>query len=88
LAGYRFRRQHPIGDYIVDFACTKHRLIVEADGGQHSDSTADDHRTKFLRSKGWSVIRFWNNEILANTDGVVETILRTLRDGKPSPGRG
>ena len=78
LRGYRFRRQHSIGDFIVDFACTRHRLIVEADGGQHSDNDADLRRTAWLESEGWRVLRFWNNDALANTDGVVETILRAL----------
>jgi primosomal protein N' (replication factor Y) len=80
LAGYRFRRQHPIGDFIVDFACTRHRLIVEADGGQHADNEVDKRRTKALEDKGWRVIRFWNNDVLANTEGVVETILGTLQE--------
>jgi very-short-patch-repair endonuclease len=79
LAGYRFRRQHPIGDFIVDFVCTKHHLVVEADGGQHADSEADERRTKILKEEGWRVIRFWNNDVLANTEGVVETILRALQ---------
>jgi very-short-patch-repair endonuclease len=78
LRGYRFRRQHPIGDFIVDFACTRHLLIVEADGGQHADSEADRLRTKWLESEGWQVLRFWNNDILANTEGVVLTILQEL----------
>ena len=81
LAGYRFRRQHPIGDFIVDFACTKHSLVVEADGGQHSDNPGDERRTAFLQSEGWRVIRFWNNDVLSNADGVVETILRELHEG-------
>jgi very-short-patch-repair endonuclease len=80
LAGYRFRRQHPVGGFIVDFACTKHRLIVEADGGQHSDNKSDEQRTAFLEGEGWRVIRFWNNDILTNTEGVVESILRVLRE--------
>jgi very-short-patch-repair endonuclease len=79
LAGYRFRRQHPIGDHIVDFACTKHRLIVEADGGQLADNEADERRTKILEEEGWRVIRFWNNDVLTNTEGVVETILQVLQ---------
>jgi very-short-patch-repair endonuclease len=78
LRGYRFRRQHPIGHYIVDFACTQHRLIVEADGGQHADNEADRRRTASLEGEGWRVIRFWNNDALANTDGVVEAILLEL----------
>ncbi|HLY44184.1 MAG TPA: DUF559 domain-containing protein [Stellaceae bacterium] len=78
LRGYRFRRQHPIGDFIVDFACTRHRLIVEADGGQHAGSEADRHRTALLEGEGWRVMRFWNNDILANTEGVVLAILQEL----------
>ena len=80
LAGYRFRRQHPIGDCIVDFARTKHRLIIEADGGQHADNQADESRTRFLHAEGWEVLRFWNNDVLANSEGVIETILRVLRE--------
>ena len=78
LRGYRFRRQHPIGDYIVDFACTRRLLIVAADGGQHADKESDRRRTAWLESEGWRVLRFWNNDALANTDGVVEAILQEL----------
>jgi very-short-patch-repair endonuclease len=78
LQGYKFRRQHPIGRFIVDFACTRHRLVIEADGGQHDESKSDARRTE---SQGWRVIRFWNNDILANTEGVVSTILEVLRNG-------
>ena len=80
LSGYRFRRQFPIGRFIVDFACTRHRLIVEADGGQHADSETDFRRTAWLEEQGWRVLRFWNNDVLANTNGVVETILKELRE--------
>ena len=80
LAGYRFRRQHPIGKFIVDFACTKHRLIVEADGAQHSDSKADQRRTALLEGEGWRVVRFWDNEVLTNTEGVIEVILQALQE--------
>src|ERR1700681_2117721 len=75
LSDYRFRRQYPIGRFIVDFACTGHRLIVEADGGQHADNEADRRRTAWLENEGWRVLRFWNNDILANAEGVVQTIL-------------
>jgi very-short-patch-repair endonuclease len=78
LEGYKFRRQHPIGPFIVDFACTRHRLVIEADGGQHDDSPSDARRTAWLEGRGWRVLRFWNNDILANTEGVVSTILQTL----------
>jgi very-short-patch-repair endonuclease len=63
-----------------DFVCTKHRLIVEADGGQHAENQADESRTKVLVEEGWRIIRFWNNDVLANADGVVETILRALEE--------
>jgi very-short-patch-repair endonuclease len=76
--GYRFRRQHPIGNYIADFACTRHRLMVEADGGQHAENEDDRRRTASLESEGWRVLRFWNNDILGNTEGVIEAILREL----------
>jgi very-short-patch-repair endonuclease len=80
LRGYRFRRQHPVSDYIVDFACTRCRLIVEADGGQHANSIADERRTARLEAEGWRVLRFWNNDVLANTEGVVLTILAKLSE--------
>jgi very-short-patch-repair endonuclease len=78
LQGYKFRRQHPIGPYIVDFACIEHRLVIEADGGQHDDNDRDRIRTEWLKSEGWRVIRFWNNDILANPGGVQDTILAAL----------
>ena len=78
LSRYKFRRQHPIGPYIVDFACTEHALVIELDGGQHADNAMDMRRTAWLEAQGWKVIRFWNNDVLANTNGVVETILRGL----------
>jgi very-short-patch-repair endonuclease len=80
LSGYRFRRQFPIGRFIVDFACTKHRLIVEADGSQHADSESDRERTAWREEQGWRVLRFWNNDILTNTEGVVETVLKELQE--------
>jgi very-short-patch-repair endonuclease len=79
LSGYRFRRQYPIGRFIVDFGCTRY-LIVEADGGQHADSEADRARTAWLADQGWRVLRFWNNDVLTNTDGVVETILKEVEE--------
>jgi very-short-patch-repair endonuclease len=78
LSGYRFRRQYPIGRFIVDFACTRHRVTIEADGSQHADSEADRERTTWLEDQGWRVLRFWNNDVLTNTNGVVETILKEL----------
>ena len=87
LQGYKFRRQHPIGRFIVDFVCIEHRLVIEADGGQHADNVADERRTERIERQGWRVLRFWNNEILANTEGVQDTVLRALE--QPSePARG
>jgi primosomal protein N' (replication factor Y) len=79
LAGYKFRRQHPIGPFVVDFACLGHQLVIEADGGQHAESGADAARTRWLEAQGWRVLRFWNGDILDNLDGVLETISTTLR---------
>jgi very-short-patch-repair endonuclease len=83
LAGFRFRRQAPIGDYIVDFACFYPRLVIELDGGQHAEIAQRDHdqrRTDWLEREGFRVVRFWNNDILQNTDGVVTEISRVLEE--------
>jgi very-short-patch-repair endonuclease len=79
--GPRFRRQHPVGPYILDFACETHRLCVELDGGQHNDpahSEADAKRTAYLESLGWRVLRFWNNQVIESLDDVLAEILRAL----------
>ena len=71
--GLEFRRQYPIGNYIVDFVCKSKKLIIEIDGGQHNTPDAilyDKQRTDFLVSKGYRVIRFWNNEVDENLDGI------------------
>jgi very-short-patch-repair endonuclease len=78
LSRYKFRRQHPIGDFVVDFACTEHSLVIEIDGGQHADDPADMRRTAWLEGRGWKVIRYWNNDVLANTGSVIEAILQLL----------
>ena len=81
LNGYKFRRQQPIGGYIVDFICTNPRLIIEADGGQHAAQTGyDAHRTRYLEAQGFCVLRFWNHEILQQTDAVLTAILRKLEE--------
>jgi len=81
LDGCRFRRQVPIGAYIVDLACLARRLVVEVDGGQHAERRRkDDQRTLWLEGQGFRVLRFWNNDVFGNTDGVVEEIARALRD--------
>ncbi len=76
--GVKFRRQHPIGPFIADFVCIERRLIVEIDGGQHG-GPEDERRTAHLeRHEGFKVIRFWNNEVLGNLSGVLETIVTEL----------
>ncbi len=74
LAGLKFRRQEPIGRYIVDFVCYERRLIVELDGGQHAESTEDAARDAWLEREGFSVLRVWNNEVLENIEGVLQAI--------------
>src|SRR5579863_525367 len=71
LDGFRFRRQQPLGNYVVDFFCPEAKLIVEVDGGQHAESASDDVRTRWLEARGDRIVRFWNNDVLANTEGVL-----------------
>ncbi|WP_304070104.1 endonuclease domain-containing protein [Maricaulis maris] len=79
LTGAKFRRQIPIGPYIVDFVCFEARLIIEADGGQHADLEPEDaERTAWLEAQGFTVLRFWNRHILKRTDAVMEVIGETL----------
>ena len=79
LDGFRFRRQVPIGPYIADFACLAERLIIEVDGGQHSSRTVEDTaREQWLADRGYRVIRFWNNDVLENIDGVLAEIRDSL----------
>ena len=85
LSGFKFRRQYIIKPYIVDFICIEKKLIVELDGGHHAEQVVeDDKRRKFLEQKGYKVIRFWNNEVLSNMEGVLCVITKTL-DIHPSP---
>jgi very-short-patch-repair endonuclease len=86
MKGYKFRRQVPIGRYIADFVCHGARLIVEIDGGQHDRSSSEEgSRTHFLKGQGYRVLRFWNNEVLENPDGVYKTIVDELGRITPSP---
>lgn len=81
----RFRRQHAIGFYIVDFCAPWKKLIIEIDGGQHAEQAVYDvKRTAFLEQKGYRVLRFWNHEVLGNLDGVLEMILKAI-EGKDTP---
>jgi len=83
--GAKFRRQHPIGPYIVDFCCPTLRLIVELDGGQYAKQTvADESRTHFLESRGYRVLRFWNNQVMTQLDAVLEEISKWCVDPHPS----
>jgi adenine-specific DNA-methyltransferase len=77
LGGHKFRRQWTVGPYVADFCCLESGLIVEADGGQHS-AEADAARTAYLRSTGFHILRFWNNDVLGNLDGVLAAILEAL----------
>lgn len=93
LSGAKFRRQQPIGPYIVDFVHFGARLVIEADGGQHLDSPKDVQRDAWLNQQGFLVMRFWNDEVLKNTEAVLESILLTLEkrfplSPSPSPARG
>ena len=77
LDGFSFRKQHPIGPYTVDFYCSRLRLAVEVDGGQHAEQRkqADDRRTEWLATKGVTVVRYWNNDVLSNLEGVLRDLL-------------
>ncbi|MBX3594455.1 DUF559 domain-containing protein [Sphingomonas sp.] len=77
IDGFKFRFQHSIGPYLADFACLEAMLIVEIDGGQH-DAVVDAVRTAFLEGQGFRVLRFWNNEVLSNLDGVVVVVRAAL----------
>lgn len=83
INGLKFRRQYPIGNYIVDFICNAKKLIIEIDGGQHNQDKNiyyDKERTKYLETKGYTVIRFWNQDIDNNIEGVYQEILKHLVD--------
>jgi very-short-patch-repair endonuclease len=90
LLGVKFRRQAPLGRYIVDFACLEYRLVLELYGGQHADRcSADEQRDAWLRAHGFRVLRFWNHEVMENLSGVLGRIVEELRGASdrklPSP---
>ena len=86
FSGVKFRRQHPIGPFIVDFCCVERALVVELDGSQHAErSAADERRTIFIERSGYRVLRFWDNEVLSNLYGVLERISEALEDPRPLP---
>ncbi|MEK6594600.1 MAG: endonuclease domain-containing protein [Pseudomonadota bacterium] len=89
LDGCKFKRQETIGKYIVDFICYEAKLIVELDGGQHFENVSDRQRDEWLNAQGFNVLRFWNNEVLTNIEGVLERVRENLSPSpQPSPTRG
>jgi very-short-patch-repair endonuclease len=82
LGGYKFVRQETIGPYIADFVCRECKIIVELDGGQHSENKRDRARDAFLIGEGYKVMRFWNNDVMANRDGVLDVILSELEKAR------
>ncbi|WP_398480833.1 endonuclease domain-containing protein [Tardiphaga sp.] len=87
IDGYKFVRQEPIGPYTVDFVCREQRLIIEVDGGQHAESASDVVRDRWLVDHRYRVLRFWNNDVLSNIDGVLEVIAMALAEAPPHPDR-
>jgi very-short-patch-repair endonuclease len=80
IDGHKFVRQEPIGRYICDFVCREKLVVIEVDGGQHSESARDEVRDRYLRSQGYRVMRFWNNDVLSNIEGVLTVIDEELRE--------
>jgi very-short-patch-repair endonuclease len=85
LEGLKFRRQHPVGPYIVDFVCPERQLIIEVDGGQHADSVSDEKRDAALQARGFRVLRFWNPQVLKELEGVLTTIALAATAPHPDP---
>ena len=86
LDGYKFSRQMPLGGFVCDFLCREARLVVEVDGGQHSVNSAEDaRRTRLIEAEGFRVLRFWNNEVIENTESVLEAIQHALSSNPPLP---
>jgi very-short-patch-repair endonuclease len=89
LGGWKFRRQYPVGSFIVDFICVEKNVVIEVDGGQHAENEALDlQRSAYLNKMGYRVLRFWNNEVLQETEAVLEAIFANLANDKqnsPSP---
>jgi very-short-patch-repair endonuclease len=86
VLGLKFRRQHPFGDYILDFVCLEKNLVIEVDGGQHGErKEPDEIRKQNLLTAGFRVLRFWNNEVLQEIDAVKERIWRAVQEQPPHP---
>jgi len=85
LGGWKFRRQHAVGPFIVDFVCLEKKLVIEVDGGQHAEMIVqDDNRTEYLSKSGYRVVRFWNNQVLQETEAVLQVILDEVSEEAPS----
>jgi very-short-patch-repair endonuclease len=86
IRGVKFRRQHPVAGYIVDFCCPELCLVIELDGGQHMEQqAADAKRTRALEQQGYRVLRFWNNEVIENPEGVLQRIVECIDYPHPGP---
>jgi very-short-patch-repair endonuclease len=84
--GVKFKRQKPVGPYVVDFVCPTLKVVVEVDGGQHSEKAEYDRlRDAHLRKRGYTVLRFWNNEVMENLEGVLERVAAAIMHNAPSP---
>jgi len=87
VAGFKFRRQQQITDYIVDFVCFEKKLIIELDGSQHSEEpfkAKDENKTRLFQNEGYEVLRFWDNDVLQNLDGITEAIVIAItKDNHP-----
>jgi very-short-patch-repair endonuclease len=79
FAGFKFRRQVPLGPFIADFVCFEERLVIEVDGGQHADSVQDRRRDRWFAANDFRVIRFWNNQVLSNLEGVMSVLAQALK---------
>ncbi len=85
IEGFKFRRQQPVGRYVVDFVNLEKKLVVELDGGQHALDPCDKTRDEWLHAEGYKVLRFWDNQVLSNLEGVLENIRDTLLTPHPDP---
>ena len=86
ISGLKFRRQHPVGDYILDFVCLENKLVIEVDGGHHGQQAGyDENRTQKLRAAGFHVLRFWDNEVLKEMESVKEKIWLVVQELQPHP---
>ena len=86
VAGCKFRRQHPVGPYVCDFVCIERQLVIEVDGAQHAVQIEEDEaRSAYLESKGYTVVRFWNHEVLTQTEAVLERIYDLISSDSPHP---